>query len=141
MRMLKLKILVVWMVYGAPIAVAAATQDLSDGRQVLPRTLLPVHYELSLVPDAQALTFKGTVQIMGDAPTGGRQIVLNAEGLTFDEVRLDAHLAGTVTLEKKLGRAQITLPSTFAPGTHTLSIAYHGPITRETVGFFAMDYD
>jgi hypothetical protein len=141
MSTIKIKTWAVWMVCGAPIAGADVTQALSEGRQVLPRTLVPAHYELSLIPNAEALTFKGTVQITGDAPTGGRQIVVNAKGLAFDDVRLDGHLAGTVALDEKLGRAAITFPSAFTAGRHTLSIAYHGPITEGTIGFFAMDYN
>jgi Peptidase family M1 domain/Peptidase M1 N-terminal domain/ERAP1-like C-terminal domain len=141
MSTIKIKTWAVWMVCGAPIAGADVTQALSEGRQVLPRTLVPAHYELSLIPNAEALTFKGTVQITGDAPTGGRQIVVNAKGLVFDDVRLDGHLAGTVALDERLGRAAITFPSAFTAGRHTLSIAYHGPITEGTIGFFAMDYN
>jgi aminopeptidase N len=141
MRTIKIRVWAIWLVCSAPIASADAAQALSDGRQVLPRTLVPAHYELSLVPNAEALTFKGAVQITGNAPIGGRQMVVNAKGLTFDEVRLDGQLAGTVTLDEKLSRAAITFPSAFAPGRHTLEIVYHGPITKGTLGFFAMDYD
>jgi len=130
-----------WVVCSTPIAGADVTQALSAGRQVLPRTLVPAHYALTLVPDAEALTFKGTVQITGDASRGGRQMVVNAKGLSFDEVRLDGQLAGTVALDGKLGRATITFPSVYAPGSHVLEIAYHGPITKGTIGFFAMDYE
>jgi aminopeptidase N len=141
MHTLKFKIWAIWVVCGAPIAGADVTQALSEGRQILPRTLVPAHYELTLVPDAEALTFKGTVQISGDASTGGRQMVVNAKGLSFDEVRLDGQLAGAVALDEKLGRAVITFPSAYSPGPHILEIEYHGPITKGTVGFFAMDYD
>jgi aminopeptidase N len=138
---LKLKSWAVWVVCSGSIVGANVTQALSEGRQVLPRTLVPAHYELTLLPDAEALTFKGTVQITGYAPTGGRQIVANAKGLTFDEVRLDGRLTGIITLDEKLGRAVITFPSAYARGRHMLEISYHGPITKGTVGFFAMDYD
>ena len=84
MRTINIKTWAIWLVCSAPIAGADVSQSLSEGRQVLPRTLVPAHYELSLIPNAEALTFKGTVQITGDAPTGGRQMVLNAKGLTFD---------------------------------------------------------
>jgi aminopeptidase N len=67
--------------------------------------------------------------------------VANAKGLTFDEVRLDGRLTGIITLDEKLGRAVITFPSAYARGRHMLEISYHGPITKGTVGFFAMDYD
>jgi len=141
MLALKFRIWAVCMVCGGSIAGADVTKALSEGRQVLPRTLVPAHYELTLVPDAKALTFKGTAQITGDASTGGRQIVVNAKGLSFDEVRLDGQLGGTVALDDRLGRAVITLPSAYVPGPHMLEIEYHGPITKGTLGFFAMDYD
>lgn len=130
----------VTVVFGAAIGEADVAQAQSESRQVLPRTLVPARYELSLIPNAAALTFKGTVRVTGTAPTGGRRMVVNAKGLTFDEVRLDGQLAGAVALDKKLDRAEITFPSSFSPGRHTLQIAYHGPITTGTIGFFAMDY-
>jgi aminopeptidase N len=137
----RIKNWVIWMVCGAPLASADSAHALSEGRQILPPTLLPAHYELTLIPNAEALTFKGTVQITGDALAGGRQIVLNAKGLTLDDVRLDGQLTGTVELDEKLGRAAIRFPSAYSPGPHRLEIAYHGPITKGTIGFFAMDYD
>jgi len=130
-----------WALCHGPVAGADAARASSQARQVLPRTLVPARYELNLIPDAQALTFKGTVEITGDAPTGGRQIVVNAKGLTFDRVRLDDRWTGTVSLDEKLGRAAITFPSAYAPGPHKLEISYHGPITQGTIGFFAMDYE
>jgi aminopeptidase N len=119
----------------------AAPDTPAEVREVLPSTLVPAHYELMLVPDAEALRFKGRVQITGNVLSRSNKIVLNAKGLVFDEVRLDGGRAGTVALDDKLGRAAITFAAPVAPGQHTLSIAYHGPITKATVGFFAMDYN
>jgi len=141
MRKLNLKNWAVWVACGGSIAGADVTQALTEGRQVLPRTFVPAHYELSLIPDGQSLTFNGTVQITGAAKTGGRQLVVNAKGLTFEAVRLDGQLTGTVALDEKLERATITFPTAFAPGRHTLQVTYHGSITQGTVGFFAMDYE
>src|SRR3981081_390906 len=140
MPKLRIKIWGVLAIMSGPIAAAGDPHALSEGWQVPPSALVPTRYELSLIPNAEALTFKGVVQITGDAPTGGRQMVVNAKGLTFEEVRLDGQLGGAVTLDDKLGRAAIAFPSAFAPGRHTLSIAYHGPITKGTIGLFAIDY-
>jgi len=76
MRKLKLKNWAVWMVCGVPIAGANATQALSEGRQVLPRTLVPARYELTLVPDAQALTFKGTEKLLVTHRRAGARVLI-----------------------------------------------------------------
>jgi hypothetical protein len=47
-----------------------------------------------------------------DAPTGGRQMVVNAKGLTFDEVRLDGLFPSrlhTSPLKARCARTQFAL--------------------------------
>ena len=110
-------------------------------RQVLPSTLVPAHYDLAIVPDADALTFTGKVAIAGASGSSGHQIVLNAKQLVIDKADLDGVPAAAVTLDTKLDRATIDFAAPFKAGNHILHIGYHAPITRGTVGFFAMDYD
>ncbi|THD80968.1 MAG: M1 family peptidase [Phenylobacterium sp.] len=123
------------------VAAPKAAKPSADVRQVLPVTLVPAHYDLHLMPDAEHLTFKGEITVTGDAPKPTTRIVLNAKGLTLDAVTLDGVKAAGVTLEPKLGRAVIRLAKPAAAGPHRLAIAYHGPITTGTLGLFAMDYD
>ncbi|MFI4964248.1 MAG: M1 family metallopeptidase [Caulobacterales bacterium] len=120
---------------------ATAGPVAADARQVLPDTLTPSHYDLQLSPDAERLTFSGVVEITGVAARPGRQVVLNAKGLTPDDVRLDGRKAALVALDDKRGRLILTFAEPYAAGQHRLSIRYHGPITKGTLGFFAMDYD
>jgi aminopeptidase N len=113
----------------------------SESRQVLPSTIVPLHYDLTISPDAQTLKFKGTVKITAEATTSTREIVLNAKGLTFDRVMLDGAVAESVSTDEKLGRATLQFLKSFGVGQHELAISYHGPILQGTFGFFAMDYD
>jgi aminopeptidase N len=110
-------------------------------RQILPVTLVPEHYELSITPDAQALNFAGELEVTGDAPAAGTQIALNAKGLILDQIHLDGVAGVNVALDDALGRATLTFAAPYAPGRHALHITYHGPISRGTLGLFAMDYD
>ncbi len=123
------------------LAAPKAHKSAFDVRQVLPETLAPSHYDLKIVPDAEHLTFKGTLEVTGAAARPGRQIVLNAKGLTFDDVKLDGRKAASVSLDDKLGRATISFAEPYAVGRHSLAIGYHGAIAKGTLGFFAMDYD
>lgn len=42
---------------------AAASVDLSKGREVLPANVKPVHYNLTLEPDLEKFTYEGEVVI------------------------------------------------------------------------------
>jgi aminopeptidase N len=109
-------------------------------REVLPDNIVPLHYDLALVPDAASLTFTGKVAITVDVITPGPSITLNAVGLAFDHATLDGGPDARVSLDKALGRATLTFPGVIAAGQHLLNIEYHGAIGRATLGFFAMDY-
>src|SRR5580698_2733704 len=108
--------------------------------QLLPDDVVPVRYNLSVAPDASALTWQGkvTIAILVKRPTS--DVVLNAEDLVFDRAALDGSRSATATLDAGLGRATLHFAAPVAPGPHILSIDYHGKIGRETLGFFAMDY-
>jgi len=117
-------------------ALAGAAQT----REVLPAGVVPTHYNLLISPDAEALTFKGSVDIDIDVRTPAKQITLNAADLVFGHVSVDGKPVAAVTLDKKLQRATFSLPRALARGRHRLKIAYSGPIGRATLGFFAMEY-
>ena len=130
---------------GVGVSAATAAENgaapKADGRQVLPVTLVPAHYDVHLMPNAEQMVFKGEVAVTGEAPEAGSSIVLNAKHLTFDEARLDDDQRATIALDDKLGRATFTFAKPYTRGRHILRIAYHGPIATGTLGFFAMNYD
>jgi aminopeptidase N len=109
-------------------------------REVLPDAVTPSHYDLTLSPDAAALVFRGTVAITVDVKSPVRDIVLNADGLAFDQMTIDGPTPMTATADQKLGRETLHAEHLIAPGKHLVSIQYHGKIGRSTLGFFAMDY-
>ena len=121
-----------------PAATSPATEY--PRREVLPDSVIPLHYELALAPDAGSLTFRGKVAITLEVVAAGPSITLNAVGLTFDHAAIDGGPDATVSLDPALGRATLSFGERIATGHHLLSIEYHGPIGRTTLGFFAMDY-
>jgi aminopeptidase N len=122
------------------IAAASAVAD-ANSRQVLPGSIVPIHYDLSLTPDAEKLKFSGIVKIDVDAVRAAREIVLNAKGLTFDGAQLDGVAAQSITLDANLNRATLQFAGAIKRGNHLLEIRYRGPIAQDTLGIFAMDYD
>jgi aminopeptidase N len=109
-------------------------------REVLPKAVVPLHYDLALHPDAGKMAFSGEVRIEVEAKTAVPAIVLNAKDLVFDEARLEDGRVAAVTLDPQLERASLSFAGGVTPGRHTLAIRYHGAIGRSTIGFFAMDY-
>jgi aminopeptidase N len=124
----------------ATCAPAAGAAEPPPQRQVLPESVVPLHYELALVPDAASLTFTGKVAITIRVTAEGPAITLNAAGLTLDHAALDGGPDARVSLDKELGRATLTFAKGVTTGEHLLTIDYHGAIGRATAGFFAMDY-
>lgn len=108
-------------------------------REVLPNTVVPTHYDLTVFPNASELTFRGVVRIAiaVNAPTS--DVTLNAAGLRFESASADGTLTGATRYDAALGRATLHFPSVLPVGPHTLTIAYRGAIGRETLGFFALD--
>jgi len=122
------------------IAATAAYASDHSSREVLPDTVTPTHYDLLVSPDAEALTFRGRVAITVAVKSSVQEIVLNADGLVFDRVRIDGEGALTAKEDQKLSRQTLHADHLIAVGRHTLTIEYHGKIGRSTSGFFAMDY-
>ena len=133
-------------VYGAGVSLlmvlasAVAAQAEGDRREVLPDAVLPLHYDVQLSPDATALSFRGKVAITVTVTAPVNDITLNADGLTFDHTSLDQTPLVLTPPDAKLGRRTLRAPNKVEVGQHILTIDYHGPITRNTLGFFAMDY-
>ena len=129
-----------WSVAAYPEAVAPHPAAPKPAREVLPSTMVPMHYDLALSPDAQALTFQGTVAITLEVKSATPDVTLNAVGLAFEHATIDGGKEGRVTIDEKLQRVTLGFGAPLSVGRHTLSIAYHGKISRSTLGFFAMDY-
>ena len=139
-EMLCARILTLTIIFCA--ASQAATPTSGTDRVILPDNVVPQHYDLRVTPDTQHLTFTGDVRITVQVKKPTRAIVLNAADLIFDKVSLAGSSATPgVTLQQKTETVTLNLPTPIAPGTHTLSIEYHGKIFHEATALFALDYD
>jgi puromycin-sensitive aminopeptidase len=105
----------------------------------LPRSVLPRRYELTLIPDLEAATFDGSVDIEVDVDSPTAEVVLNAIELEIDEAwamvdgeRLDA----TVTLDDDTERAHLTLERELAPGPALVSLRFRGQLNDKLRGFY-----
>jgi aminopeptidase N len=120
--------------------VARAADDAIALPARLPGTVMPVHYDIVLEPDATALKFKGreTIDVMVNRET--RTITLNALDLELAEVVLDGTAHAEIALDADAQTATFTFASPISPGPHRLTIAFAGTIGTSAAGFFALDY-
>ena len=110
-------------------------------RIVLPKDAVPLHYDLTIRPDAAALNFTGDVVITFTLSKDTNALTLNAANLTFGATALDdMPVSPKVDLTQKDETVRFTLPSTLKAGTHKLSVSYAGKIEQTSRGLFTADY-
>ncbi|HRD28496.1 MAG TPA: M1 family metallopeptidase, partial [Caulobacter sp.] len=111
-------------------------------RHVLPTDVTPVHYDITVRPDATALTFTGSVGADVQVARATDTVTLNAADLTFGKVRLDgAEASPRVAYDADAQTATLTFAQPLSAGPHRLAIDYAGKINRQAFGLFSVDYD
>ena len=113
----------------------------------LPRAVRPTHYDISIEPNAAALTFHGNVSIAIEVLSPVESITLNAVDLKFAAVRLTDSQSKSVSAEPKITADEAAQTATFAfgkpipAGKYSLAMDYTGKIGTQATGLFAIDYD
>jgi aminopeptidase N len=131
---------------GLVTAAAAAAPDPSLPTQ-LPRGIVPSHYDISITPHAEALTFDGNATASIDVLEPTASITLNALEVTFSSVQLMPSSGGpaigapSVSVDAEAQTATFTFPETIPAGEYRLTMSYAGRISTQPVGLFALDYE
>jgi aminopeptidase N len=122
---------------GAPPAPPAASVQVPSQ---LPRNVRPLHYSISIVPDAANLRFTGSEQVDIEVLEATDTIVVNAAELEFASVTADGGRPARVSTDADAQTATFRFADTLSPGRHRLAIAYAGKINTQAAGLFALDY-
>ena len=110
----------------------------------LPRTLVPLRYDLTLSPNLAERMFVGeaTVHATLGEPTG--QVVCNAKELDIREAWLvgadGARVDAVVTLDESTERATLTLERSAVPGAAVVHFRFTGVLNDKLAGFYASTY-
>lgn len=117
----------------------------------LPRIARPLHYEITVRPDADLLWLGGSVRITMELYEPTDSLTLHANAITVGQAVLHGPGGGQTLLKlasSDPAKQTITLvPETLAagtqiaPGTYLLDITYTGDISTQAVGLFALDYN
>jgi len=108
----------------------------------LPTTVLPRHYRLTLVPDLDAATFAGDVEIDLSVEGSTSAVVLNAAELEIASATLRPGDGGAgrtpvaITLDEGEERAVLEFDGPLATGPATLHLSFTGILNDKLHGFY-----
>lgn len=119
----------------APVAIPATL----PGR--LPFGIEPVHYAITVTPDAPNLAFTGSVAIDIDVQRAADSLVLNAADLTIDRATIDGAAVKSTAVDAAAQTVTFTFAEPLSVGRHKLAVDYKGKIYKSAAGLFALDYD
>ncbi|MDB5682041.1 MAG: peptidase, partial [Sphingomonas bacterium] len=105
----------------------------------LGRDVAPIAYDITINPNAQAMTFTGSETITINVRKATRTITLNAAELAISKATVDGK-AAAFKLDDANQRVTLTLPAAAKVGVHTIAFAWTGKINESAAGFFAIDY-
>ncbi|MGH6614158.1 M1 family metallopeptidase [Sphingomonas sp.] len=105
----------------------------------LPRTVVPVAYDITVKPDAGAMTFTGKETIKVEVTEATDVITLNAADLVVDSATFDG-AAVTVKQDQNAQLLTVRLPRAATRGMHVLTFSWSGKINESPLGLFAIDY-
>src|SRR5262249_52237453 len=95
----------------------------------LPRTVVPIRYDLRLEPDLAGAAFAGEVVVALTVNEATAEIVLNAVELNIDGARLEMDsglsLAATATLDEKSERCTLAFNRSTGSGNGRLYLRFH----------------
>lgn len=111
----------------------------------LPRSARPIHYSISIRPDAQALTFSGSSAVDLQVFEKSSTLVLHAVELDISSARLIPATGGAampmqVRLDKAAQTVSFSADQPVPAGRYRLELAYTGKINTQAMGLFVLDY-
>ena len=128
--------------FSAALAAPLAAAPTATVTTQLPRSVEPLHYDVSITPHADKLAFDGHVVVTLKVLEPVNAITLNAANLNFHKASLSG-IAATpkITTDAKAQTATFSFDTPLKPGTYKLDMVYDGKIGTQATGLFALDYD
>jgi aminopeptidase N len=124
----------------APAAWSGAPFSFESAPGRLPKNVVPLSYDVAVVPDAAALRFTGTESIHLEFRAATATVQFNSLNETLSHVLLDGKPVKSVASNDEQQLTTVTLTKPATVGRHTLSFSYSGKIETGPQGLFAQKY-
>jgi puromycin-sensitive aminopeptidase len=110
----------------------------------LPRTVIPLRYEIKLTPDLKTFKYDGEEVIHVEVKQPVKEILLNAIDLEIRSCELTANsgtkYSGEFSLEEETERLKIKFPESIPAGKCNLKIVFTGVLNDKLRGFYRSRY-
>jgi aminopeptidase N len=120
------------------LAEAPFSFDTAPGR--LPKIVVPLDYDLALVPDLAAHTVRGTEAITLRVRSPTWTITFNSLNQKLDHVLFDGHPVSRVESDDKAQLTTVTLTKPASAGLHRLTFAYDGKVESQPFGLYTQNF-
>ena len=111
---------------------------------VLPTTVLPRKYRLTLKPDFTSFTFEGSESVVVQVAEPTSEIVLNAIDLEIASASIQqsgsSTAASSITYDEERQTASLGFSQNIAAGAATLDIVFTGVLNDRLHGFYRSEY-
>jgi len=124
----------------APCVLAAAPFDFDAAPGRLPKSVVPLSYEVSLVPQVDTLSVTGIEQVRLQFRTAGALIRFNSLDQKLDHVQLDGKPVQSVDSDDAKQLSTVRLKSPAPAGVHVLRFAFTGKLQTGPRGLFVQKY-
>ncbi|HEX3914809.1 MAG TPA: M1 family aminopeptidase [Steroidobacteraceae bacterium] len=123
----------------APTAWCGAPFSFDSAPGRLPKNVVPLSYDVAIVPDIDALKLAGTESVRLQFRAASATLQFNSLNETLSHVLLDGKPVKSVVSDDARQLTTVTLAKP-ASGLHTLHFSYSGKIEAQPQGLFAQKY-
>ena len=126
----------------APRAAAEAPFAFATTPGKLPKTVVPAAYDLTITPDIEAGTFRGSVRITLDVREPVRQFVLNSLGLEITHAEIEGRSGPGLVAVPDVAAQTVTLAleGSQPAGTCVLVLEFTGKLGEQPQGLYVVRY-
>ncbi|HEX9140311.1 MAG TPA: M1 family metallopeptidase [Steroidobacteraceae bacterium] len=122
----------------AALAAVPFSFDSAPGR--LPKTVVPIDYTISIVPDAAARTVNGEESVNLQFREAADTIQFNSVGQNLSAVQLDGRPVKDVVTDGARQLVTVALDKPAVAGRHQLTLEFQGKIDSNPPGFFEQEF-
>ncbi|KAF2764464.1 hypothetical protein EJ03DRAFT_385927 [Teratosphaeria nubilosa] len=125
---------------------AETSLDIAKGREVLPKNVKPLHYDLTLEPNFEAFQYEGTVSIELDVLEDTKSISLNTFALDVLETKVSSgstviSSSPTLSYDDDSQTTKVSFDQTIPAGSKaTLFHKFTGTLNDNMAGFYRSSY-